>query len=117
MTIRQVSPLARGRGLKQRALSAPQAALRIAPRAGAWIETSTGTGGAPRSRRSPLARGRGLKLPSLDVPLNILVSPLARGRGLKPVQLGAICSIEGIACPASTTLAGWRQLLWPVAGG
>jgi len=54
----------------------------VAPRAGAWIETSrrrvlSGIG------RSPPARGRGLKLTLPLEPVVKFLSPPARGRGLK----------------------------------
>ena len=55
------SPPARGRGLK---LVDPRAALRdhpVAPRAGAWIETSKTRWRTWARSSSPPARGRGLK--------------------------------------------------------
>ena len=60
-----------------------QRVLRVAPRAGAWIETSL----IPSIRIagvSPPARGRGLKLHVVDQHTHRpIVSPPARGRGLK----------------------------------
>ena len=57
----------------------------VAPRAGAWIETSKNLSCMPRMT-SPPARGRGLKPPALR-PIHPVAggkSPPARGRGLKP---------------------------------
>ena len=56
---------------------------RVAPRAGAWIETGSRGPAAPRRMRSPPARGRGLKLlPTRGLRGCPVVAP-ARGRGLK----------------------------------
>ena len=74
----------RGRGLKQDSEVMVLGKGRVAPYAGAWIET-------PSCRRrsarysSPPMRGRGLKLrdDTLDAPA--LWSPPMRGRGLKLV--------------------------------
>ena len=56
---------------------------KVAPRAGAWIETGIcrGKGGI---EWSPLAQGRGLKLWCGKEFSEIMKSPLAQGRGLKP---------------------------------
>jgi len=56
------SPLAQGRGLKPAGGAGGCRAIRVAPRAGAWIETCF----AQHARyiaASPLAQGRGLKQP------------------------------------------------------
>ena len=54
----------------------------VAPRAGAWIETSVRVTEC-HSVRSPLAQGRGLKHDDGPDALSMLKSPLAQGRGLK----------------------------------
>ena len=57
-----MSPPVRGRGLKLSRSLHIKAYANVAPRAGAWIET-TGEGGIMKSgSRSPPVRGRGLKL-------------------------------------------------------
>ena len=84
------------------------AGKKVAPRAGAWIETLfrgilSGYGLSPPARgrglkhhldtagignwESPPARGRGLKLLIYGISLDILPSPPARGRGLKLVMI------------------------------
>ncbi len=55
---------------------------RVAPRAGAWIETLLPVLFAVLSG-SPPARGRGLKLFPFRFLFLLLLSPPARGRGLK----------------------------------
>ena len=60
MTPTAVSPLARGRGLKRDTPGDGEGAGGVAPRAGAWIETSPAPGRCT-APLSPLARGRGLK--------------------------------------------------------
>ena len=81
-----LSPPARGRGLKQRDRDDGRTALRVAPRAGAWIETvwDSVTG---LLRKSPPARGRGLKHASEATIRRMNWSPPARGRGLKHDQV------------------------------
>ena len=60
------------------------AVTRVAPRAGAWIETSSERGMPYARATSPLAQGRGSK-PSYAGRLSHLRrSPLAQGRGSKP---------------------------------
>ena len=57
----------------------------VAPRAGAWIET---TMESPNKRRrtSPLVQGRGLKQMICFSTVRIAKSPLVQGRGLKRAQ-------------------------------
>ena len=76
------SPPARGRGLKLNLISA-MALVTVAPRAGAWIETSTNQGQGLEVFPSPPARGRGLKLYIHIQVIYCRWSPPARGRGLK----------------------------------
>ena len=58
--------------------------VKVAPRAGAWIETRMRWDQTKSGKRSPLAQGRGLKP---DTEWEIVdtgyASPLAQGRGLK----------------------------------
>ena len=61
-TICPLSPLAQGRGSKHCPLRKSNIGARVAPRAGAWIETFFARGNR-RSRWSPLAQGRGSKRP------------------------------------------------------
>ena len=56
--------------------------MKVAPRAGAWIETRCCLLYA-EAVKSPLARGRGLKLDAIEIIPCTDKSPLARGRGLK----------------------------------
>src|SRR5690606_10848435 len=55
----------------------------VAPRAGAWIETRKELRGITCRSTSPLAQGRGLKRCVGDRQLEPRLSPLAQGRGLK----------------------------------
>src|SRR3546814_19501905 len=54
------SPLMQGRGSKRELRGAGRDRLRVAPHAGAWIETTAGRPGRAWSR-SPLMQGRGSK--------------------------------------------------------
>ena len=54
----------------------------VAPRVGAWIETLAALEVSP-TRTSPLAWGRGLKQEANQFNANQATSPLAWGRGLK----------------------------------
>ena len=77
------SPLVQGRGSKQSLLVDAQVVYEVAPRTGAWIETTTGTPGCA-SARSPLVQGRGSKRVT-QTPLDRNPeSPLVQGRGSKP---------------------------------
>ena len=58
-----VSPLAQGRGLKLIFANAVKELIKVAPRAGAWIETWSPWRQLSVGEGSPLAQGRGLKLP------------------------------------------------------
>ena len=59
----------------------------VAPRAGAWIETCS-LFRCLRFRRSPLVQGRGLKPVILkDNKFEVRKSPLVQGRGLKLISL------------------------------
>ena len=100
-----VSPLAQGRGLKHLLPMRAPLPADVAPRAGAWIETSQGAFDkscrfvAPRAgawietrptqahvgwTASPLAQGRGLKHGANTYGVDkCSMSPLAQGRGLK----------------------------------
>src|SRR5690606_25453377 len=76
----RVSPLAQGRGLKQRLCSASLTVLCVAPRAGARIETPHRGVGRPQAA-SPLAQGRGLKpFPRRLCPALRAVAPRAGAR-------------------------------------
>ena len=57
------SPLAQGRGLKLIFANAVKELIKVAPRAGAWIETWRPWRQLSVGEGSPLAQGRGLKLP------------------------------------------------------
>ena len=83
MTAKQntASPPVRGRGLKLWAHDC-QAKHRVAPRAGAWIETFIHER-TQKCGQSPPVRGRGLKLVWLPVTDGRRLSPPVRGRGLK----------------------------------
>ena len=76
------SPLAQGRGLKPNSVLQKYIANTVAPRAGAWIETSNDQYKFV-VLTSPLAQGRGFKLTSTGVRRPDSESPLAQGRGLK----------------------------------
>ena len=87
------SPPARGRGLKLLLYELLKLCRdRVAPRAGAWIETRRATRASMTSILSPPARGRGLKLVDHDLAFRQrVVSPPARGRGLKPLAARGEC--------------------------
>jgi len=55
----------------------------VAPRAGAWIETVSAASRRGGRTASPPARGRGLKLLRGECWCDVWQSPPARGRGLK----------------------------------
>ena len=75
------SPPARGRGLKPFASDYPVKRWGVAPRAGARIETSSGSTLTSAPWKSPPARGRGLKhVASLDAERRALVAPRAGAR-------------------------------------
>ena len=81
--MRPVSRPARARGLKLIGMLYTRKNKEVAPRAGAWIETSE----APQECSSPSsrpARARGLKLFQGDVASIEEMSRPARARGLKP---------------------------------
>ncbi len=81
------SPLARGRGSKPSDGSQTSPMPAVAPRAGAWIETSTCVVKPASCATSPLARGRGSKQsPMPDCRRERSESPLAQGRGSKRRQ-------------------------------
>ena len=77
-----MSPLAWGRGLKLLKLMPLCLLVWVAPRVGAWIETSRYLQ-QPSDVKSPLAWGRGLKLADKALSDVDPKSPLAWGRGLK----------------------------------
>jgi len=98
------SPPMRGRGLKRFRINRGDRPEKVAPHAGAWIETTQtrqplGTPWSPPMRgrglkhfnsgkyidkwRSPPMRGRGLKRQKFNVIVDQLLSPPMRGRGLK----------------------------------
>ncbi len=77
-----LSPPVRGRGLKPSIYKPAEPEPVVAPRAGAWIETSS-TKPMPNTGQSPPVRGRGLKLSHLRDLSNESLSPPVRGRGLK----------------------------------
>ncbi len=68
----------------------------VAPRAGAWIETCHKYP-IPKKGLSPLARGRGLKQKLSRLRQIGFKSPLARGRGLKPGLFVTIFQSPGVA--------------------
>ena len=76
------SPPARGRGLKHVLNITIVLGRRVAPRAGAWIETGR-TATMLAVWQSPPARGRGLKHSRTPPKYDCNMSPPARGRGLK----------------------------------
>ena len=55
----------------------------VAPRVGAWIETTCRSVIDTGTSKSPLAWGRGLKLILVMLLILLTMSPLAWGRGLK----------------------------------
>src|SRR5918996_1661849 len=79
------SPPARGRGLKRQATRVMPGRYAVAPRAGAWIETTSTLLGRRAPAGSPPARGRGLKHAGELQGNRVGGSPPARGRGLKRV--------------------------------
>ena len=83
---RRVSPLTQGRGLKHHTLHGRTNNNRVAPHAGAWIETHHLQTQVIAQRGSPLTQGRGLKLKCWYRGSHFLSSPLTQGRGLKPLS-------------------------------
>ncbi len=72
-----LSPPMRGRGLKLFLFERCRCLDRVAPHAGAWIETTTGNNPDPRGWSPPM-RGRGLKLaPTEPRPVYVAVAPHA----------------------------------------
>src|SRR3990170_8199127 len=61
-----------------------ESSVLVAPRTGAWIETELSSLGLERAWWSPLAQGRGLKHTYCYGDCLRQWSPLAQGRGLKP---------------------------------
>ena len=82
MSSGEVSPPSRGRGLKPPDWASEWQEKRVAPLAGAWIETDT-IRVASSSRTSPPSRGRGLKRSVAANWTRGRRSPPSRGRGLK----------------------------------
>ena len=93
----QMSPLARGRGLKHALSASCVRPPQVAPRAGAWIETIT-CFYKFFFVESPLARGRGLKPRHSTALRGHTPSPLARGRGLK-LKFGVITGCAHSVAP------------------
>ena len=77
----RVAPRA-GAWIETRRTSGSCTGTKVAPRAGAWIETCAPQRVCPATG-SPRARGRGLKLTKLRTSEGAAESPPARGRGLK----------------------------------
>ena len=77
------SPPARGRGLKHQCPTTSRQE-KVAPRTGAWIET---TEHALNHRRGLVAprTGAWIETRQLQLSESVIMSPPARGRGLKPV--------------------------------
>ncbi len=75
----EMSPLAQGRGLKLNRKLAKKYYRTVAPRTGAWIETSLSKKYCSYLA-SPLAQGRGLKLPHIGFDTFFFISrPSHRG--------------------------------------
>ena len=79
----QVSPPTRGRGSKLVTVNLPMISSRVAPYAGAWIETGVLEFFGPHPRTSPPTRGRGSKPPPDGDGAANWMSPPTRGRGSK----------------------------------
>jgi len=60
--------------------------MKVAPRAGAWIETVLTNFNTTEEQKSPLAQGRGLKHHRHKKDRKPVRSPLAQGRGLKHIS-------------------------------
>ncbi len=76
----------------------------VAPRAGAWIETSVLSIFLTLIHRSPLAQGRGLKRADRVDCRSFRGSPLAQGRGLKHDAL----PVSGIG-PVAPRAGAWIE--------
>src|SRR3546814_10677136 len=72
------SPLMQGRGSKRELMGGGRDRLRVAPHAGAWIETTAGRPGRAWSR-SPLMQGRGSKPLKLKSGQSTWSRPSCRG--------------------------------------
>ncbi len=119
---RAASPPARGRGLKHAPMPCNRVSRSVAPRAGAWIETSLSRDGAMPVHQSPPARGRGLKQSdSADIDRRTW-SPPARGRGLKLImqrmtQSTAVAPRAGAWIETSRLTSTMRHRMSPPARG
>src|SRR5690625_4712795 len=77
------SPLRQGRGSKLHQRQRERRGRRVAPHAGAWIETLAATASLTGSTQSPLTQGRGSKRRRALVAGGGALSPLTQGRGSK----------------------------------
>ena len=84
----------------------PNCSQLVAPHAGAWIETYPFV--TMSMTESPLAQGRGLKLRPATVSVSPCESPLAQGRGLKHPR-----KAPDMAMHARSPLAQGRGLKQP----
>ena len=82
----------RVRGLKQKKLNLKSLKIRVAPLAGAWIETCKIKGRVEKLESHP-SRVRGLKHPGQSAGMPPLRSHPSRVRGLKHLIGKCLCSI------------------------
>ena len=83
------SPPARGAGIETMNGLATAGGSKVAPRAGAGIETRTFPAVWNVTIGRPPRGGRGLKLPECVAPPPFELSPPARGVGIEPTRPGA----------------------------
>ncbi len=99
------SPLSRGRGLKHQTTAANTRSCRVAPLAGAWIETRNSPRRARIAAVAPLA-GAWIETNSIvTAALGECASPLSRGRGLK--QRAWLAGVE--ADPVAPLAGAWIE--------
>jgi len=104
------SPLTQGRGLKHSIRVERERGNRVAPHAGAWIETSK----VVHDRLvhlSPLTQGRGLKQQAIMWANAAIASPLTQGRGLKRRPAVPCASPPGVAPHAGAWIETSSE--WP----
>jgi len=90
----RLSPPMRGRGLKRALVALDKQRAKVAPHAGAWIETAA-YHACRCQQQSPPMRGRGLKQGEWFLNLADGLSPPMRGRGLKHA---VVCTWSNSCC-------------------
>ena len=98
------SPLAQGRGLKHKIGPRYIKAGRVAPRAGAWIETLKVDSIKPGIDVAPRA-GAWIETRDVSLPYKLPQSPLAQGRGLKHV----IPHVFPLSPPVAPRAGAWIE--------